>query len=460
MSHRGLADFLETLIDAGELARIETPVAATEAGIAAARLAPPSHAPATLFSAVEGHELPLLTGLLATEGRVLRALGAESLEAAAVRVEEALKAQSEGGLDRTRPWGSRSLAPRVVRNGACQQVVRLGTDVDLSRLPVPWAHGQPGPVLTAAQVWSVEPASRHRALGRYDLLVMDRNRLVLGWLAQDDAARLLAEYRRRRERMPVAAVLGGDPTCLLAAMAPTPCPTDGALLTAILRTSPLELVNGRSIDVAVPTEADLVIEGYVDPAEALAAMGPVVLPSGLVSHPWPAPVMHVTGLTHRANPVFPWLKPAEKVVMVRAMLRVMLPWLRAAVPGLVDLDLPEHSGARHACVVAIQKTHAGQARQVAGALWSLQPTMFAKTLTVVEEGIDVRHGGAVLAEVAGRVDAGRDVFFVEGPPDPLDAASPPDRLARRMGIDATAKLPEERTSAASPLPDPSAHVRR
>ncbi len=454
-----MADFLERLHEAGELARIEQPVdPCLEAAQITCRTAA-SSGTALLFGSVAGHDMPLVTNLLGREGRVLLALDARSLDAASARVAEALDPSPGhrllGGLGFGGKGGSKALAPRLVRSGACQQVVRLGSDVDLARLPaIRWGPDQQAPAITAGQVHSVAPetasgtASGRRAVARYDLLVLGRDRLAIGWLAQDDHARLLAEYRRRKERMPVAVVLGGEPAGLLAAMAPLPGDVDGVALAGLLRGAGLDLVACRSVDLAVPAEADVVLEGYVDPLEPPAAMGPLAGPLGCERAPRPAPVLHVTAVTHRPNPVFPAMVPVgpgnELVAIGRAMLRVCLPALRAAVPGLVDLDLPEFGAARHWGLASIRKTHAGQARQAAGALWALRPAMFCKVLVVVDEEVDVRDAEQVWAAVAAHADPGRDAAFQDGPADPFDPAAAPGRLARRMVVDATAKLSEER----------------
>ena len=105
--------------------------------------------------------------------------------------------------------------------------------------------------------------------------------------------------------MPLAVVLGGDPTVLLAACAPLPPGVDPGTLAGLFRQKPLDVVAGRSVELAVPAEAEIVIEGQLDPNEPPQTAGPLVTPLGRYSLPRPAPVMHVTAITHRANPVFP-----------------------------------------------------------------------------------------------------------------------------------------------------------
>jgi len=453
MSYRCLADFLEELGHAGELVRVETEIqAALEAAEITARMAH-SGGPAILFGAADGHEIPLLTNLLGTEGRICRALGVGSLDETAERIAAlANPTQPEGWFEKikTSPHLATlgSVPPRRVKTGAAQQVVRLGSDVDLGELPVlQSAPDEAGRTITAATLLAADPDSHRQVAGRWDLQVLAADRLAACWAAHDEPARLLAEYGRRNEKMPLAAVLGGDPAVLLAAAASLPPGVDAGALAGLLREKPLDVVPCRSIDLEVPADAEIVLEGYVDPSEPPAEAGPLCMPSGHYSLPRPVPVMHVTAITHRANPVYPAMVPGkpphEAYVIAHALSRIFLPLVRMAIPELVDYDLPQFAAGRHWATLAIRKTYAGQARRVAHAAWGLRQLMFAKWLVVVDEEVDVHDQEQVLAAIANNVSPGRDVLIQQGPPDPTDVATPSNALGHKMAIDATAKLPGE-----------------
>ena len=454
MSYHCLADFLEQLGQAGELVRVEAEVdPVLEAAEITDRI---SHArgPALLFGAVRGHEFPLLTNLLGTEGRICLALGVKSLDEVALRIAElAHPAEPEGWFEKITGAPTRGalrrLPPRTVKTGACQQVVRLGGDVDLGELPAVQSRPmEAGRVITAGQALTADAETGSRCVGRYDLRLLDRNRLAACWSGHDDPARLMVGYGERKERMPLAVSLGGDPAGLLAAMAPLPPDADVSALAGFLRQKPCELVKCRTAELEVPTDAEMIIEGYVDPAEEPVDVGLLTTSGGTYRRPGPAAVMHVTALTHRANPVFPAIVPGmgrdETCVLNRALQRVFLPLVRVAIPELVDYDLPAFGAARHWAFVSIRKTYAGQARKVAHALWGLRQTMFAKLLVIVDDDVAVDDYRQVLSAVSSQVDPGRDVLVCPGPPDPLDPAVPADGLSDRIALDATAKLPEER----------------
>lgn len=418
--------------------------------------------PALLFGAVRGHEIPLLTNLLGTEARVCRALGVGSLEHLRERIAAmADPAEPEGWFEKlkTAPHVSAlgSLPPRRVKSGASQQIVRLGSDVDLGELPVlQSAPEEAGPAITAAAVLSVGADSGRRAAGRFDLQLLGRDRLAACWAAHDEPARLLAQYGRRSQKMPLAVVLGGDPAVLLAAAALTPPGVDAWSLAGLFREKPIDVVRCRTVELEVPAEAEIVIEGHVEPAEPPVEAGPLCTPSGHYSPARRVPVMHVTAVTHRANPVFPAMVPGspphEACMVERALARVFLPLLKLAIPELVDYDLPAFAAARHWATLSIEKTYAGQARRVAQTAWGLPQLTSAKILVVVDEEVDVHDPQQVLSAMTANVNPGRDVFFHQGPPDPLDIATPLGELAHRVAFDATAKLPGEH---AGPWPEPA-----
>jgi len=452
MSYRPLADFLETLQELGQLVRVpaevsgDLEIAAITARVAQAR------GPAIFFERVAGGRAPMVTNLLGTRERIDLALGTGGLDAAVRRLTGALEANESGGgwLDKLNPAPSirdaQRYAPKSVPSGPCQQIVRLASDVDLTDWPLLrcWSL-EPSPALTAGIVWTRDPESGAHALEQFTLPLLGRDRLGIPWHRHHLGHDLWQRRRAADERLPVAIVLGGDPVWPLAAA--SPWGIDGCRWAGFLRGQLPQLVRCRSIELEVPIDADLVIEGYVDPNEEPHPVGPLAGNAGMYTMPGTAAVMHVTALTHRSNPVMParvaGTPPHEPAALGAAADQLWLPVARRAVPELVDLDHPEPTGGRSFVVASIRKRYAGQPRQVAAALWGLHPTRFAKMLIVVDHTIDVRDLDAVLGHVATAVEPGRDVFFHANPAHPSDHAAAGAPLARAMGIDATAKFAEE-----------------
>ena len=395
--------------------------------------------------------MPLLCNLLGTEERICRALGVAGLDELRDRIARLLDtAAPEGWFERLKagPAALGSIAPRTVRSAACQQIVRLGSDVNLDELPIlQTSSEETGRAITAATVFSAESDSHRSVVGRFDLQLLDPARLAVGWAAHDEHARLLGEYRTRNQKMPLAVVIGGDPAFLLAAAAPLPPDVDVCAVTGLLREKSLDVVSCRSVDLEVPAEAEIVLEGFVDPSETLATVGPLCGPTGHLTRPRPASVMHVTAVTHRANPIFavtaPGHPPNEAVAVARAMQQAFQPLARLAMPELINYDLPAFAAARHWAAVSIRKTYPCQGRLAAHRAWNLPAMMYAKVLVVVDADVDVHDYQHVLAAITANMRPDRDVLIEPGLADPYDPAAPTGALGHKMAIDATWKLAEE-----------------
>ena len=134
--------------------------------------------------------------------------------------------------------------------------------------------------------------------------------------------------------MPVAVVIGGDPAVHLAAAAPMPSAVDPLGLAGLLREKPLDAVACRSIDLLVPAESDIVIEGHIDPADAETRTAPRFSPTDRIIADQPGHTIHVTAMTHRANRIFPAAVPGmdcnEVCLRDRVMARVFLPLVEDA----------------------------------------------------------------------------------------------------------------------------------
>ncbi len=472
MPFSSLSNFLEDLQRSGDLVRVEAEVNPCLEAAEIARRECARGGPSLLMGHLEGYDLPVVVNLLCTEARICRALGVGGLDEIVERIESLVDpAEPEGWFERLKTAPTRSLLgklpPRPVKTGAVQQVVRLGGDVDLGRLPFlqSWPL-EPGRAITAGMFCTREADGGRELVAAYPLEILDRDRMAVRWDAHDQAARILEQCRRRGRSMSVAVVLGGDPACLLAARAPLSAAADVWAFAGLLREKPLEVVACRSVDLQVPADAEIVIEGTINPDEEPVESGPWCMADGHYRPVCSARVVHVTAITQRANAICPAIvhcpmySPVESdavaneaVTIARAMAKVQLPLLRLTAGEIVDFDLPVAGGGRHIAVVSIRKSYAGQARRVAHAIWGLPALMFSKLLIVVDEDVDIRNWNEVWASVSANVEPGRDVFFSKGPPNPNDPAVFGDcsagmtgsnaTISNTMGIDATSKLPKE-----------------
>lgn len=454
MPYDHLGEFLSRLEDDGELVRIAAEVDPVhELAEIARQIASDDGGPAILFESVAGSEFPVVTNLLGSPARLCRLLDAASFDEVAERLAARLLPDvPETWLDTLKlvPQLGRmaSVPPKLVKAGLCQQVVEIGKDVDLRRLPIPHAWpGEAARTVTAAHLVTRDPGDGCRDLALTPLSLRDERSLYIHWDRRDDGWRNLEAYRHAAQQMPVAAVLGGDPLLTFASHAPLPPRTDACVLAGLLREKPLELVRCRTEEIEVPASAEIVIEGYVDPQADLETAGPIAAATGFLDLPREVPVLHVTAITRRANPVFPALvrgrPPSEEHCLDRLTARCLRPFVRMFVPEIVDFHFPRAGCGRSLLFISIEKRYPHQARKVMNAVWALDPFLPAKIVIVVDADADVSDEEEIWFRVAAHAHPGRDAAFWQGPADPSDHAAPVRGLGHKLGIDATRKLAGE-----------------
>jgi len=401
--------------------------------------------PALLFEHPKGAAHPLLINQFGTERRMCLALGVERLDDAARKLEDVLEMQPPQGLaEKVRGLKKlKSIAdsmPKTVRGAAHHDVVLQGDDVDLDLLPIQhcWP-GDPAPFITLPAVITHDPKTGTRNVGMYRMQKLDRRSTAMHWQIHKDGR---MDYLATDGRLDVAVALGLDPVTTYTASAPLPKHVDELMLAGFLRGEPVELVRCETIDVLVPANAEVVLEGYVQ-TDDLALEGPFGDHTGYYSHAEPFPVFHVTAMTMREDAIYPSIvvgkPPAEDAWLGKATERIFLPAVRMSVPEIVDYDLPV-AGAFHNCViVSIRKSFPGQAQKVMHAIWGLGLLSLAKSVVVVDEWVDVHDYDEVFFRVTANVDPKRDVLLSEGPLDHLDHAPTRQFYGGKMGIDATHK---------------------
>jgi len=338
--------------------------------------------------------------------------------------------------------------PKLVAKGACQEVVYKDGAVDLSHLPVLTCWPQDGgPFITLPCVFTRDPVTGARNVGMYRMQVFDKNSTGMHWQVHKTGARHYDEYSQKGEKIPVAVSFGADPAITYAATAPLPEGIDEIVFAGWLRGKGVEMVKCLTNDLEVPADSEIVLEGYVDPREALRKEGPFGDHTGYYSLADNYPVFHLTALTHRKNPIYPATivgrPPMEDAYLGKASERIFLPLIQLQLPEIVDINMPVEGVFHNLVIVSIKKRYPGQARKVASALWGLGQMMFAKTIIVVDAEVNIQDYRELLWRVGNNIAPQRDVFFTEGPVDSLDHAAPLPNYGSKMGIDATKKLPGE-----------------
>jgi 4-hydroxy-3-polyprenylbenzoate decarboxylase len=306
-------------------------------------------------------------------------------------------------------------------------------------------------VITSGQVLTRCPQTPTRGWELLPVQVLDQQRLVPCWHRHHVGYQHWQNAVRAQQQLPVAIVLGGHPTSPLTALAVLPPHADPFQFGGLLQGSSTELVKCRTSDLEVPAHAEIVIEGMIDPAATLQPAGRLGLPTGFYSvRSDSLPVIQVTAITHRANPVFPAQvfgpPPSEDGWMRLALERLFLPWVRSVAPEIVDYHAPVSGGGRTWLFVSICKSYPQQAHKVLHALWSHPATMFTKGIVVVDDDVDLHAADDVWFTVGAHVDPERDLVTTAGPVDVDDHAGPLAGVGHKWGIDATRKSPEERSN--------------
>jgi 4-hydroxy-3-polyprenylbenzoate decarboxylase len=446
-----LRDWIELLERQGELARVTAEVDPELEITEIADRTVKAGGPALLFENVKGSEHPLLINQFGAERRMCMAFDAPSLDAVAERLGDVLEMQPPQGLvEKIRGLQKlKSIAdsrPRAVKRGACQEVVLTGDDASLDLLPIQkcWPEDA-APFITLPAVITKDPRTGTRNVGMYRMQKLGPRATAMHWQIHKDGR---ADYLATDGKIEVAVALGCDPVTTYTASAPLPKHIDELMLAGFLRGEPVELVACKTVELEVPANAELVLEGYIDKDE-VTDEGPFGDHTGYYTPPEPFPVFRLTAITMRRDAIYPSIvvgkPPAEDAWLGKATERIFLPAIRMTVPEIVDYDLPVAGAFHNCCIVSIRKAYPGHAQKVMHAIWGLGMLSLTKAVVVVDEHVDVHDYEEVLFRVGANVDPKRDVLITEGPLDHLDHAPTRQFYGGKLGIDATHKGPAEGT---------------
>ena len=461
MTFDTLRAFIDALDEAGELVRITRPVSLDRelCEIADRVMKRSDGGRALLFEhpvLLSGarSEFPLAINLFGSRQRMAMSLGVTDLDEIGVRITSLLELKVPEGF-----VAKLALLPKLlevgrfpprIRSGTppCQEVVWRDEEVDIGRIPLMkcWPEDG-GAYITFPMVITRDPKRGIRNVGMYRIMQTGKSTLAMHWQRHKVGAAHWREMAERGERMPVCIALGADPPSMYAASAPLPPTVDEFVFAGFLRGKPVSLAKAITCDLEVPAEADFVLEGYIDPAEALVVEGPFGDHTGFYSLADLYPQVHVTAITMRKQPIFPATivgrPPMEDFYLGHATERIFLPLLKLTIPEIVDYHMPAEGIFHNLVFVAIKKDYPGQAYKVMNALWGQGLMSLAKVLIIVDHWVNVRDTREAWWVALNNIDPQRDARFSMGPMDVLDHSSRAFTYGSKMGLDATRKLPEE-----------------
>ncbi|MEW6236525.1 MAG: menaquinone biosynthesis decarboxylase [Candidatus Omnitrophota bacterium] len=458
MAYSNLKDFVLRLHREGELVEIDYPVSPRLEITEITDRVCKAGGPALLFTNPDGYDIPVLINAYGSEKRMAMALGVKRLDEIAERIRALTLfkppqrfAEKVAALFQLKELAD--CAPRRVNDGRCKELV-FKEDASLERLPILTCWPKDGgPYITLPQVYTRDPETGIRNVGLYRVQVFDGKTTGMHWQIHKVGASHFRKHFKKNQRMEAAIALGGDPALLYAASAPLPPNVDELFFTGFLRQAPVDLVRCETVDVEVPADAEIVIEGYIDPLEKRME-GPFGDHTGYYSLAEPYPVFHVTCITMAKDPIYPTtvvgMPPMEDAFIGKATERIFLPLIQMTFPEIVDMNLPIESGFHSLAIVSINKAYPGHAFKTAHAIWGTGLLSLTKTVIVVDAHVNVHDYAEVLWRVGNNVAPQRDSQFVQGPVDALDNSSEAPCFGSKMVIDATRKLPEEGFSRAWP----------
>jgi len=488
MKYRDLRDFIGQLESRGELKRVPESVSVKLEMTAIGDSVLRSGGPALLFERPHGYNIPCLTNLFGTPGRVALGMGAASAEElrdvgrllASLKEPEPPRGLKDAGRLLHMAKALWDMKPSTVRRAPCQEVVLEGNAVDLQRLPVQtcWP-GDAGPLITWGLVVTRGPQGvaqprRRQNLGIYRQQVIGKREVIMRWLAHRGGALDFREFGRANPGtpFPIAVALGADPATILGAVTPVPDSLSEYQFAGLLRGSRTEVVDTGVGEgewrLQVPASAEIVLEGHVPAAEAgysgtseagvplkekggylHALEGPFGDHTGYYNEQDWFPVFRIDRITHRPDPIYhstyTGKPPDEPAILGVALNEVFVPILQKQFPEIVDFYLPPEGCSYRLAVISIRKSYPGHAKRVMFGLWSfLRQFMYTKFIIVTDDDVDIRDWKEVIWAITTRMDPVRDATLVESTPiDYLDFASPVSGLGGKMGLDATHKWPGE-----------------
>jgi 4-hydroxy-3-polyprenylbenzoate decarboxylase len=406
---------------------------------------------ALFFEKPKNSKFPCVVNLFGSHERMKLALEVDSLDEIGLRMLEFLEPEIPTNLiDKLKALPKlKRLAdflPKYVNSGPCKEII-FKDKVSLNVFPIlkTWPDDG-GRFITLPMVFTKDPETGSRNCGMYRMHVYDERTTGMHWHMHKDGAKHYRNAEKLGKRLEVAVAIGSDPAVMYSATAPLPEGVDEMLFAGFLRKSSVELVKCETIDLEVPANSEIVLEGYCEPNERRIE-GPFGDHTGYYSLKDEFPMFHITCITHRKDAIYPATivgkPPMEDCYIAKTTERIFLPLIKKQIPEIVDINLPVEGVFHNIAIVSIDKRYPGHARRVMYALWGMGQMSFTKMIVVVDRWVDVQNPAEVIWKIGNNVDPKRDIVIVEGPLDVLEHASDIPSYGGKMGIDATKKWKSE-----------------
>ncbi len=443
MSFSDLQSFVRALEGAGELRRISTPVDPELEITEIYDRVIKREGPALLFENVRGSDFPLLINALGSPARIELALGRPPVQIGEALLQLAAAANPPSPR---RLWQLRGtvrdvlgMRTRRTRRAPCQEIVE---EPDLTRLPVQtcWPDDG-GPFITFGMAFTRDPVNGDRNVGLYRVQVFDERTAGIHWQLHKGGGFHYVRAENLDQPLEMAVVIGADPALLLAAVTALPEGMDEVAFSGLLRRMPCRMVKCKTIDMEVPANAEIVLEGVVPPGERRLE-GPFGDHFGHYSHAAPFPVFHVRAMTRRKNPIYMSATvgkpPQEDKHIGNAVQETVGPLIKLIHPEVNDLWAYYETGFHNLLVVSMDRRYFKESVRTALGLLGTGQLALTKCCVLVNGDVDARDFSAVLGEIRENFDPAHDFLLMpKVPQDTLDFTSYSMNLGSKMILDAT-----------------------
>ena len=443
--------FIQELENAGELKRVKTEVD-TDLEIAEIlRRAMYANGPAILFENVKGYDMPVLGNAFGSLKRLEIGLETTDFTEIGQRIVDMTKMEIPSGIfNKIKKLPELSKMSdsfsKLQKSGPVTEIINDNPSFDKIPILKTWPNDA-GKFITFGLVATKHPETGVRNLGVYRIQILDSTHAIMHWQKHKRGAHHHDISKEKGEKIEVAIIIGGEPATVFSAVAPVPEGFDKYLFAGITRKKGIKTVKCKTIDLEVPANAELVLEGYVDPAE-IRDEGPFGDHTGYYTPKEPFPTFTLTGIMQRQKPIYLTTvvgKPIlEDAFIGKVIERSFLPLIKMFQPEVVDFAMPAAGWFQGIGIISIKKRYPGQAKKVMMGLWGLGQLALTKFFVVVDDDVNVHDMNEVLWAVTTRADPARDSIIIDRTPtDTLDPSSPLVNLGSKLGIDATQKTKEE-----------------
>jgi len=451
MAINDIHEFIDSLEKAGELKRVKTEVDTNLEIAEILRRVSYTNGPAVLFENVKDYDMPVLGNAFGSIKRL--EIGLETTEFSEIgqRITDMTKMEIPSGIFnkiKKLPELSKMSEsfPKLEKSGPVTEIVNKSPTFDKIPIIKSWPKDA-GKFITFGLVATKHPETGVRNLGVYRIQIVDSTHALMHWQKHKRGAAHHDISKEKNNRTDAAIIIGGEPATVFSAIAPVPEGLDKYLFAGIARKKGISTVKCKTVDLEVPANAEIVLEGYVDAAD-VRDEGPFGDHTGYYTPKEPFPTFTLTGIMQRKNPVYLTTvvgKPIlEDAYIGKAIERSFLPLIQMLQPEVIDFSMPPAGWFQGLAIVSIKKRYPGQAKKVMMGLWGMGQLALTKIIVVVDHDVNVHDMNEVIWAITTRTDAARDTTIINNTPtDTLDPASPKVNLGSKLGIDATQKTLEE-----------------